>query len=180
MFGLPTWAINAIGAVIIAAVIAGCGAHLAQLWYEPQVTALKATAHAQAARAHEVKTVQATLTKTSAAAETKAQAAIVRQARVIIKKVPVYVSIAPSPPVGCITNGMLRLHDAAVLGIDPASLPPPAGQPDGACSAISPSDFMATVAGNYAIARENAEQLDALEADLKARIEAVAPSPNGG
>lgn len=174
MFGIPTWAINLLGGLALAGVITGVGAHLAQIWYAPQITALKAVQHEQTVAAKAVKVVQADLTKASAAAETKAQATIVRQARVIIKKVPVYVSSAPRPPVGCITVGMLRLHDAAATGIDPADFHPPAGQPDDACSSVAPSDFMAVVAGNYAAARANGEQLNSLEADLKSRIEAVA------
>jgi hypothetical protein len=174
MFGLPVWAIKAIGVGLLAMTLIGTGARVAQIWYQPQITAAKAVQKEQTVAAHATKVVQAALTKSNAAAETQAQSKIVIQTRVIIRKVPVYVSSDLHPPVGCVTNGMLRLHDAAVLGIDPADLPPPTGQPDDACSTVTPSDFMAVVVGNYGAARQNGEQLNSLEADLKARIDAVA------
>jgi hypothetical protein len=174
MFGLPLWAIKAIGIGVLALVLIGTGARIAAIWYAPQVAGLKAVQHAQTAEAHATKVVQAALSKTSAEAEDQAQARIVRQDRVIIRKVPVYVSRDVHPPIGCITVGMLRLHDAAVIGHDPADIHPPAGELDDACSAVSPSDFMAVVAHNYALSRQNGEQLNSLEADLKARIDAVA------
>lgn len=176
MFGLPTWAINLIGGVLLALLVAGVGAHLASVWYAPQLVAAKTQIKATDTAAKAVKVAQTSITKTDSAAETAAQATIQVQTRTIIKKAPIYVSASPSPPVGCVTNGMLRLHDAAVLGVDPADIHPPAGQPDAACSTTAPSDFMAAVVDNYATARANAEQLNALEVDLDARIEALAPA----
>lgn len=174
MFGLPTWAMNVIGYAILAAVIAGCGAKLVSVWDTHEIKGLKSTIAVAAAQAHATTIVQKVLTKANGAAETAAQATLATQARIIIKKVPVYVSSSPKPPVGCVTNGMLRLHDAAVLGADPADVQPPAGQPDAACSTLAPSDFMAVVAANYAAARANAEQLDSLESDITQRVKAVA------
>ena len=176
MFGMPTWAIKVAGGALLAILVTGMGARLAQIWYAPQVTGLKAQIAASNTQAKAVTVAHKAITKADAAGEVQAQAAIVQQARIIIRKVPVYVSKNPLPPVGCITNGMLRLHDAAVLGIDPADLSPPAAQSDDACSAVSPSDFMATVVNNYAAARQNGEQLNSLEVDINNRLEALAPS----
>ena len=169
--------IRVIGIALLVTVIAGVGARLASIWYAPQLAGAKAEIAAGKTAAKAVRAAHVAITKADTKSEDQAQAAIQDQTRVIIRKVPVYVSTAPSPPVGCITYGMLRLHDASVLGIDPADLPPSAGQSDAACSAVSPSDFMAAVAGNYSAARQNAEQLNALEADIASRIEAIASSP---
>lgn len=173
MFGLPFWAARALGIAALLAVAIGVGARLEHIWLAPQVKAAKAQVEAVEARARTMKAAQSAITYSGAAAEDKAQAALAQQARIIIRKVPVYVSSAPRPVVGCVTNGMLRLHDAAVLGIDPADLPPPSGESDAACAPVAPSDFMAAVASNYAAARANEEQLNSLEADVQARIEAT-------
>jgi len=184
MFGvplpLPLWAIKAIGGVLLALALAGAGARLAHNWYAPQLKGYKQQAAATQSQARATAKVQTMLTKVDAPAEAKAQTAISRQTQIIIKEVPVYVSSSPLPPVGCVTNGMLRLHDAAVLGIDAAGVPPPARQSDASCSTTSPSDFMAGIVNNYASARANAEQLNSLEADIKARADAIAPTPEGG
>ncbi len=140
--------------------------------------AVKIVHAAKAVAATQVKAVQA-VDKPAAAAEGAEQTKIILRTRTLIKKVPTYVSTSPAPARGCITWGMLRLHDAAVLGVDPASLQPPAGEPDDACSAVDPAAFMAGVASNYGAAEANAEQLNALEKDLNARAAAVRVPPAG-
>lgn len=104
-----------------------------------------------------------------APAAAAAQVRIVTQTRTLLKEVPVYVPVR-SP---CITWGALRLHDAAVLGVDASTLQPPAGQPDSACSDVDPIAFMAGVVANYGVARQNAQQLNDLEADVAGRAAAV-------
>lgn len=107
--------------------------------------------------------------------ETQAQATIQTVTRTIVKRIPTYVHVStPGAPVPCIPWGFVRLHDAAVLGVDPASLPNPAGQSDDACSTITYPDLAARIADNYAAARANAEQLNALEADARARSASAA------
>jgi hypothetical protein len=70
----------------------------------------------------------------------------------IIKEVPVYVpSDSPALP-----GGFRVLHDAAV-----GELPDPARAAD--APAVPAQDVAATVAANYLICRENAEQLMALQ-----------------
>lgn len=112
---------------------------------------------------------QASLSQATGAAEAAQQQALEASARVVIREVPRYVTVRQDAT-GCVTWGMLRVHDAAAIGVDPGALVPPAGQSDDACSPIKPSDFAAAVAGNYAVARANAEQLNALEADVTQRV----------
>lgn len=111
---------------------------------------------------------QAALKKTDRAAAHTEQVARVRlvyRYRTLVKEIPIHVPTS----VPCIPWGVVRLHDAAVLGVDPASLPTPAGEPDDACSDVSPRSFVTTVIANYEAAEQNAQQLNALEADLAAR-----------
>ena len=112
----------------------------------------------------------------AAKTDTAAQAKIVIRTRTILKKVPTYVST--SAP--CIPWGVVRLHDAAVLGVDPSTLQAPASEPDDACSTITASALVDTVVANYGIAQANAQQLNDLEADIAARAQAVAPAAPSG
>lgn len=77
----------------------------------------------------------------------------------IIKEVPVYVPVQADA--ACTINrGFVRLHDAAAAG----ELPEPAGDADAAAAEIALSAVAGTVAANYRICHENAEQLRALQA----------------
>jgi hypothetical protein len=176
MFGLSWTAVKLIAWGVIAAVALGFAAYVKHEW-----DAGKA-AQAQIKVLHvQEKAVGAAETKVvdqSAAQETTAQAALSAQTRIIIEKVPVYVSNARSdvPGVACVSVGLVRLHDAAALGVDPASLPAPVGADD-ACSTVTPAALASTIARNYAAARANAEQLNALEADVRAQADAAAGRP---
>lgn len=101
--------------------------------------------------------------------EQAAQTRIVYRTRTLEKEIVTHVPTS----VPCIPWGIVRLHDAAVLHQDPASLPTPAGQPDDACSDVAPRAFVDTVISNYGIADQNAEQLNALEKDVTDRAKAV-------
>ena len=68
----------------------------------------------------------------------------------------------------CIPYGLVRVLDAASLGADPDGLSLPAGQSDDSCAPVDAAHLAANVAANYAAARENAEQLSALQAWVKA------------
>ena len=107
----------------------------------------------------------------NAAKDAATQQALAAHATVVTKEIPVYVT-THQDATGCVTWGMLRVHDAAATGVDPASLQPPGGQSDDACSAVKPSAFAAAVAGNYAVALANAAQLNDLEADIRGRVAA--------
>ena len=153
----------------------GAGAKIMSVWDAGSIAKYQATIAAQTAVVRQVTAVTAQITKADQAKEAVAQAAIVVKTRTITKEITRYVpSKAPVSGVPCITVGMLRVHDAAVAGVDPGDILPPAGSADAACSTVAPSDFMAGVVANYGVAAANAEQLNALEADVTARANAVA------
>ena len=169
---LPLWAIKWIIYGVIAAALLGCVAYVKHEWDAGQ------KARVQIAIVHkQEKAVTAAVGKADAAAgaqEAKAQAGLTEQTRVIIKRIPTYVTRSvPGKPVPCIPWGFVRLHDAAVLGVDPGSLPNPGGLADDACSTVEYPDLAGTVARNYGAARANAEQLDALIAAEKTRAAAA-------
>lgn len=88
----------------------------------------------------------------------------------LIQKVPTYVT--QKQDVACVSYGLVRVLDAAVSGADPADLELPAGQSDDACSPVKPSDLARSVAGNYGVASQNAEQLNSLIVSVKERTDA--------
>lgn len=174
MFGLSWAVIRLIGYSLLAAALIGGAAYVRHEWDAGQ--AARAQVVARAAQDKAVSRAETVVVHQAQAQETAAQHTLAAQATVIIKRIPVYVSSSPSPPVGCVTWGMLRLHDAAVLGLSPDDLPA-ASQPDAACSSVAPSAFAATVARNYAAARANAEQLTALQRDIRAQAVAAGAPP---
>lgn len=179
MFGLNSLWTTVLGAAAIAIASFAAGGTLVHkidhgAYAQLQLSYAKAEAKAQAAAAANTQ-AQAALSQETGTAEALAQQSIEGQTRTIIREVPRYVTVHQDA-VGCITWGMLRVHDAAAIGVDPGALVPPAGQSDDACSPIEPSDFAAAVAGNYAVARANAEQLNALAADVAQRV-ALANAP---
>jgi len=91
----------------------------------------------------------------------------------IIQKVPVYVS-AKSDAACVVPWGAVLLFDAAASGSDPgavaAAIAP--GQPDDAASPFHLSDLVALYAKNLGAGRDNADQLSALQAAVKAAGEA--------
>ena len=85
---------------------------------------------------------------------------IVREkGKTIIQEVPVYVPVQADASCA-INRGFVRLHDAAAAG----ELPEPARAVDAAAAGIALSAVAGTVAANYQICHENAEQLRALQA----------------
>ena len=76
----------------------------------------------------------------------------------IIKEVPVYVP-AQADAACTINRGFVRLHNAAAA----RELPEPARDADAAPAGIALSAVAGTVAANYQICHENAEQLRALQ-----------------
>jgi len=62
----------------------------------------------------------------------------------------------------CIPYGFIRLHDAAVLRVAPASLALPAGKSDGSCAPFTAAQLATAIIGNYNRALHNADQLNAL------------------
>jgi hypothetical protein len=176
MFGLSWATVKLIAWGVLAATVLGFAAYVKHEWEAGKA------AQAQIVVLHKQEKAVAGAEKSVVAqagsSEQAAQAALSAQARVIIEKVPIYVSNARSnvPGVACVSVGLVRLHDAAALGVDPASLPAPVGADD-ACSTVTPAALASTIARNYAAARANAEQLDALEADVRAQADAAAGRP---
>lgn len=117
---------------------------------------------------------QEALSQQTGAAEGQAQAQIITRTNTIIQKVPQYVTVTQDR--ACVPYGLVRVLDAAALGLDPADLQPPAGQSDDACAPVTTSDLARSVAGNYGVARQNAEQLNGLEADVNVRSAILSPS----
>jgi hypothetical protein len=173
MFGLSWATVKLIAWGVLAATVLGFAAYVKHEWEAGKA------AQAQIVVLHKQEKAVAGAEKSVVAqagsSEQAAQAALSAQARVIIEKVPVYVQNPRGhvSGVACVSNGLVRLHDAAALGVDPASLPATVG-PDDACSGVAPSDFASTIARNYAAARANAEQLNALEADVRNQADAAA------
>ena len=91
-----------------------------------------------------------------------AQVQIRTVTRTIVEKVPVYVP-APTDARYPLPNGLVRLHDASALGLDPAALPNPAGGLDDAASTVAASDLATVLAGNYGQCREDQQRLTDLQ-----------------
>lgn len=100
----------------------------------------------------------------------KADRQIEVQTRTLVKEVPRYVT-AHQDAVGCVTYGLLRVYDAAILGVEPSTLELPAGKSDDACSPVKPSDLGRSLADNVGVSRQNAAQLDALIANVRETVD---------
>lgn len=82
----------------------------------------------------------------------------------IIKEVPRYVTVQADA--ACtVPFGFVRLHDAAAGGV----LNPDPSDSDAAPSGVALSAVGSTVAANYTVSHETAEQLSALQATLRAQ-----------
>jgi len=170
MFGLSSLTSTLIGAALLAAISFGGGFYLEARLKASTIAEMK-LADAQAVRIA-IETVTAT-TKSqdkaaldAAVAEAQAQIRVVTVTHTITKEIPAHVptdSACHSP-----TFGLVRLLNAAATGTNLGDIPTPASQPDDACSAISWDQFAAAVADDYGIGRQNSEQLNALEASLRA------------
>jgi hypothetical protein len=118
---------------------------------------------AVAAAAAQQKAIDAAaLAASSAEAQQQAQFATALQQE--LSDVQVHVSTKLVP---CIPYGLVRVLDAAVLGVSASSLALPAGKSDATCSALTANDLAGSVISNYGSARANAEQLTALQKLLR-------------
>lgn len=186
MPGIGFLGLSGLGTSLIAIALSGVlsasgGFIVAKRVYEAQTTALElkyalaqATAVRQAAdKQHEIDQHAMTAALTEAASQQ--QLTITTEA--IQKEVTRYVKVPVATPVGtvpsssgaCITVGFVRVIDAASLGVEPSSLPDLAGKPDDACAAITPPALADAIIANYGTCRQNAEQLNALIALVRAR-----------
>jgi hypothetical protein len=117
----------------------------------------------------------------AAAADAQAQGLIVTRTVALTKEIPSDVTltqdqaaVAPGARPGCVSYGLVRVLDAAVLGVPAGSLALPAGKSDDDCSPVEPSALAASVAGNYGAAEQNAQQLNDLIATVAAQARIVA------
>ncbi len=148
---------SAIGAALVAVTIT-------RWYYTGEIAKMKlawetARAEAIATALTEQKRVDA-VTMDAALAAAKAEVKTVTVTNTIIKWNTKYVKEIA----GCPSTDMLRVHDAAALGADPASLQESAGQPDGKPAAVGTSDFSSAIAENYGRCRVTAARLTGLQA----------------
>lgn len=122
-----------------------------------------------------IKAAQDNVVLQNALKEAKAQTIIQTQIQTVIKEVPKYVKV---DDIGCITYGLVRVLDAAAIDADPGELPIPAGKSNDSCTGLTTVDLASHVAGNYGIARANAQQLNDLEQTVRDMI-AAANKPQG-
>lgn len=138
------------------------------------------TAQAQATAAK----IDAKSADIDAQAESEAvthQATIAAQAATIKAKVKTHVHEPPPPAagaparIGCVSYGLVRQHDASALGVDPDSLPLPAGATDDTCSPVANADLASAIGDNYAAARANAQELTDLQKRDGLQVDAHKP-----
>lgn len=120
------------------------------------------------AKAASIQKTQDAIATDAAVKAAAGQIQIVKQQVIVEKRITEYVTDHSD----CITLGLIRVLDAAVLGADPADLALAAGQLNDACAPISATDLARNIAGNYAIARGNAQQLDDLISTVR-KLDAV-------
>jgi len=167
--------------LLLPAVLAfGGGAYVAHRWDAGAIESLKlaqakAEARALAARVSIVK-AQDAVTLAAALGEARAQQKLTDEKNLIPREVRIHVPPSIDRSV-CIPYGLVRVLDAATLGIDASGLSVPAGQSDGACAPVAASALAEAVADNYATARQNAEQLNALEAWVGSQANAARAAP---
>jgi hypothetical protein len=150
--------------------IEGLGAQLADLKAKDAAALKVAQAHVAAVTA-----AQAKASATVMAAYTPAVAAIAANATTLTKEIPAYVT--PKDDAGCTLNtGAVRLLDAAASGLP--GLPNAPTSADDAPSGVALSALVTADVGNDAAALENADQLAALQAWIRAQQAAWnAPTP---
>lgn len=182
MLGLSilTWIKIGLCAVIIGAV-GGAGW---EVYHSIQQAAIRPIVAADKLAAADRQLVATTMAAKTAQVDVEAgdtatthQATLAAQAAVVKQKRSTHVVVPPAPPTapGCVTFGLVRQHDAAALGVDPDSLPLPAGATDGACSPVTDADLADAIGDNYAAARANAQELTDLQARDTHQVDATKP-----
>ena len=103
--------------------------------------------------------------------DAQAQRIIQTVIRTITREVPIYVTAATDTHYP-VPWGLVRLHDAGALGVDPASLPNPSGAADDTPSTVTDGNLAATLTTNYGICRSTTQQLTDLQAWVRSQAEA--------
>ena len=97
-------------------------------------------------------------------AETAAQQSLAAAQQERLANVPAHVQVKYLP---CVPLGLIRVLDAAVLGVPADTLALPARSTDATCASIDAVALAKGIAANYSAANANAEQLNALIAFVK-------------
>jgi len=105
----------------------------------------------------------------AAVAEAQAQQKIVTQTVTVKQEITKHVT----DTVPCVPYGAIRLLNDAATGSDTADAATPPAQSDGACAPVSWRDFVSDIISDYGIGRQNAEQLNALEANVTDLVKAA-------
>jgi hypothetical protein len=136
-------------------------------WNDPggpaaQLAVLKAEEARAAQRAMQVVARQADVSAAADVAETRAQTRIRLIYRTLHDQIPTIIP-APVDRHFALSVGFVRVHDAAVWGVDLSDAPLAAGQSDGAASEIAQSRAASVIADNYGSCRADQERLSALQ-----------------
>lgn len=179
MFGIPTpqtLAAKALCYLVGAMVLVGAGAYGGYRWEHSEVLKIQlADANAMKVAVEDALRDQKLVDARNlhvATLEAFAQGKLEGVKFNLTVGVPNYVTplqdkqAAAADTAGCITYGFYRVFAAGQRGVTAENLPLPSGESDDACTAESPSDLAASVAGSLVTGVQNAEQLNALEGDI--------------
>lgn len=114
---------------------------------------------------------QAKVSLASAVADQKAQDALQIHTTTVTKEITRYVT-AQEDRVVCVPVGLARIMRSAADGSDPASLGLAPGQSDDDCSDVTASEVAGWFTAYAGAAQQNAQQLNDLEAWVRANHEA--------
>jgi hypothetical protein len=89
----------------------------------------------------------------------------------LIREVPAHVD-AQSDSRFPMPTGLVRLHDAAALGLELSAVPDPAGRADGEASDVAASALASVIAENYGGCREDQARLVAWQSWADSQVEA--------
>lgn len=163
-----SWVKAAVFGLGALALVSG-GAYVGYRWEAGTVATLKMQAAQERAEAvQEAKQsddAQAKVALNAAIAEAQAQTRIITNTVTITKEVPKYVTVHQDAIV-CIPVGLARVLRAAAAGSDPSAVVLAPGQSDDACSDLTASEVAGWFSEYAGASVGNAEQLNALEAEV--------------
>lgn len=158
---LPWLCVAALGGLAAVTQVRLSAAHLELANYKADY--FKDLANARSTAAADQKAIDSAITA-AAVADAEGQVRIVTRTTTLKEKVPVYVKDNST----CITVGLIRVLDAAALGVDPETLDLRSGESNESCADISAVTLAQSVNGNYGLCHANAEQLNNLAAAYEA------------
>ena len=162
-----SWAILALGAIVALGAASGVGAYVMHKMDKADYVALQlADAKAQIAAVQTAQKLQAqqdAVKNKDSVAEAKAQQKLDDQRNLIPQRVVLHVK----DTLVCVPYGVIRMFNGYAHGLSDADITIAAGKSDDSCSEISWRSLTNDITDDYAIGIKNAEQLDALEADVQ-------------